>query len=172
VEELQLGSINGSHGIKGWVKVFSYTDPMEAILTYSPWIIRRGSTEQQITIVDGKVSGKRLIVQFDGIDTRELADELNGYEIHIEKTRLPELENADYYWHQLQGFTVVNKQGILFGELDHLLETGANDVIVVRATQQSIDDKQRLIPYVESTVVQSVDRDAGQILVDWDAEWG
>ena len=66
MNEVRLGSINGTHGLKGWVKVFSYTDPLEAILDYSPWILRKGGAEREITIKDGQASGKRLIAQFEG----------------------------------------------------------------------------------------------------------
>ena len=168
---IRLGSINGSHGIKGWVKVFSETDPRTAILDYTPWILRKGRSEKKIEVLDGQQSGKRLVVSLEGIDSRNLAEELIGSEIFVEKTALPALEEGAYYWHQLEGLKVQNSSGDVFGVIDHLLETGANDVMVVRACEGSVDSKQRLIPYVEGNVVLSIDLDVGLMIVDWEADY-
>lgn len=169
--EIRLGSITGGHGIKGWIKIFSDTDPKEAIFGYSPWTLRRRGDEKRVTPDQTQVHGKRLIAHIEGVDSRSLADEMAGYEIFIERDALPELETDDYYWHQLTGLKVVNTVGENFGEVDHLLETGANDVLVVRPTAESVDDQERLIPFVVGRVVASVDLDVGEILVDWAADY-
>lgn len=171
VNEIRLGSINGSHGIKGWVKVFSYTDPIEAIIDYSPWTLRRGGQEKEVEIVDFHAQGKRIVVELAGLSDRDEADLLIGYDIYIDRGRLPPLEEGEYYWFQLEGLKVRNEAGKLFGKVDHLLETGANDVLVVEATQDSIDDRQRLIPFVEGTIVRKVDQATGEISVVWDADY-
>ena len=169
--EIRLGSITSSHGIKGWVKVYSYTDPVEAIFGYSPWILRKGKSEKEVTIKQGQLHGKKLIANVEGVDSRNLADELAGFEIHVDRAALPELEEGDYYWFQLQGLKVVNSNGENLGLVANMLETGANDVMVVQPGIDSIDDSERLIPYVEGQVVQKVDREIGEILVDWDADF-
>ena len=171
VNEIRLGSINGSHGIKGWVKVFSYTDPLEAILDYSPWILRKGGVEKEITIKDGQASGKRLIVQIEGVDTRDQAEDLIGYEVHVNMAVIPDLEEGEFYWFQLEGLVVKNSSGEVLGKIDHMLETGANDVMVVEATNDSIDKEQRLIPYLEGDVVKQVDQENGVVTVDWDSDY-
>jgi 16S rRNA processing protein RimM len=169
VNDIRLGSINGIHGIKGWVKVFSYTDPMEAILDYSPWILRKGGVEKEITIKDGQASGKRLIVQLEGIDTRDQAEDLIGYEVHVNIAAMPDLEEGEFYWYQLEGLVVKSSGGEVLGKIDHMLETGANDVMVVEPTPDSIDKEQRLIPYLEGDVVKQVDQEIGVVTVDWDS---
>lgn len=171
VNDIRLGSINGSHGIKGWLKVFSYTDPLEAILDYSPWILRKGGVEKEITIKDGQASGKRLIVQIEGVDTRDQAEDLIGYEVHVNMDAIPDLEEGELYWFQLEGLVVKNSFGEVLGKIDHMLETGANDVMVVEATNDSIDKEQRLIPYLEDDVVKQVDQEAGVVIVDWDSDY-
>jgi 16S rRNA processing protein RimM len=165
---IRLGSINGSLGLKGWVKVFSYTDPMDAILSYSPWTLKKGGEQKQVEVIDGRVQGKRLVAQLKDVADRNQADGLVGYEIHVDINRLPELQSGDFYWHQLQDFVVRNKEHVVFGKVDHLLETGASDVLVVKATIDSVDDRQRLIPFAENV---EVNQDAGEIVVDWEVDY-
>ena len=171
VNEIRLGSINGTHGLKGWVKVFSYTDPLEAILDYSPWILRKGGAERGITIKDGQASGKRLIVQIEGVNTRDQAEDLIGYEVHVNVDAMPDLEEGELYWFQLEGLSVENSSGESLGKIAQMLETGANDVMVVEPTDDSIDKQQRLIPYLEGDVVKEVDQEIGVVIVDWDSDY-
>ena len=171
MSEIRLGSITGSHGIKGWIKIYSYTDPVEAIFDYSPWILRKGESEQRVEVNKGQTHGKKLIASVLGVESRSRADELTGYEIHVPRAALPELEEGDFYWFQLVGLGVINREGQCFGEVSHMVETGANDVMAVTPTEESIDNKERLIPYVEERVVLKVDREAGTILVDWQADF-
>ena len=171
VNEIRLGSINGTHGLKGWVKVFSYTDPLEAILDYSLWKLRKGGAEREITIKDGQASGKRLIVQVEGVDTRDQAEDLIGYEVHVNVDAMPDLEEGELYWFQLEGMLVENSSGESLGKIAQMLETGANDVMVVDPTEDSIDKQQRLIPYLEGDVVKEVDQEIGVVIVDWDSDY-
>ena len=152
-------------------QVFSYTDPLEAILDYSPWILRKGGAEKEITVKEGQASGKRLIVQLEGVDTRDRAEDLIGYEVHVGIDTMPDLEEGAFYWFQLEGLAVRNSGGEVLGQIDHMLETGANDVMVVEPTDDSIDKEQRLIPYVEGEVVKQVDQETGIVTVDWDSDY-
>ena len=169
--EIRLGSINGSHGIRGWVRVFSHTDPMEAILDYSPWVLRKGREVKEVTVSEGRLSGKRLIARLADVESRDIADALIGYEIHVAREALLELERGNYYWFQLEGLAVRNREGTVFGRIDHMLETGANDVMVVKPTESSIDNQDRLIPYVMDEVVAEVNQEAGEVVVDWQVDY-
>ena len=169
--EIRLGSINGSHGIRGWVRVFSHTDPMEAILDYSPWVLRKGREVKEVTVSEGRLSGKRLIARLADVESRDIADALIGYEIHVAREALLELERGNYYWFQLEGLAVRNREGTVFGRIDHMLETGANDVMVVKPTESSIDNQDRLIPYVMEEVVAEVNQEAGEVVVDWQVDY-
>ena len=171
MNEICLGSINGSHGIVGGVKIFSYTDPVEAILDYSPWTLRKDGKVKEVTIKEGQVSGKRIIVRLEGVDTRDQAEDLIGYEVHVNAELMPELAEGEFYWFQLESLKVRTIGGEVLGKIDHMLETGANDVMVVYPTDDSIDEQQRLIPYVEDEVVKQVDQESGVVIVAWEPDY-
>lgn len=170
-DEVLLGKITSTFGIKGWVKVYSYTDPMENLLQYSHWQILLRGQRQVIRKLDGRVHGKGLVARLDGVDTPEAAQLLAGAEILLHRSKLPNLPEGDYYWNQLAGLQVVNTEGQLYGEVDYLMETGANDVLVVKPCQGSLDRQERLIPWRMPQVVRRVDLVAGLIEVDWDADF-
>ena len=105
-----------------------------------------------------------------GVDDRTLAESYKGLEVAVSGDCLPQLEDGDYYWSQLQGLQVWCQAGddrVLLGSVDYLIETGANDVLVVKATQDSIDDRERLIPYLPDNTVTRVDLEEAVIEVDW-----
>ena len=151
--------------------MFSHTDPAEAILDYSPWILRQGGVQREARIAEGQRNGKSIIARIDGVETRESADALIGYEIYVSPETLPTLAQGTWYWFQLEGLRVSNSKGLLLGQVDHLVETGANDVLVVHPVEGSVDDRERLIPYVEGETVISVDRDLGELVVDWEIDY-
>jgi 16S rRNA processing protein RimM len=158
------------YGVKGWVKVYSYTEPSEQILNYLPWYLKKGAKQHSVKVVEGKKQGKGLVALTDGIEDRTQAEELIGSEIWVDKDQLPNLEKGDYYWHQLEGLEVFNEAGEFLGEVSHLFETGANDVLVVKASEKSIDDMERLIPYVEKEIVLEIDLEERRILVAWGSD--
>lgn len=169
-ELIVLGKIVSVHGLQGAVKVYSFTDPIENILTYKEWILRKADEKFTVKLEQGRLQGKVLVAQLKNLTDREEARKLADYEICIPFDRLPVLESSEYYWHQLVGLKVINLQEQLLGNIDHLLETGANDVLVVKSTAESIDDKERLLPYIDQCVL-SIDLNVGEVKVDWDAEF-
>lgn len=168
---LLVGKINAAYGIKGWVKVYSFTSPVEQILEYAPWTIRKKGSKQNLKLRQGKVHGKGIVVLPEGFEDRNQAESLIGYEIWIEKEQLPDLEQGEYFWVQLEGLAVYNEASELLGKVSSVLETGANDVLVVAATDESIDARERLIPYVEDKVILEVDLEQGKMRVAWDADF-
>ncbi|MGI9323144.1 MAG: ribosome maturation factor RimM [Pseudomonadales bacterium] len=170
MNELLLGGIAGVHGVKGWVRVHSRTHPVEAIFGYSPWTLRQGGDSREVGVLAHRVQGKKLLAQLEGITDRDQAEALRDSEILMDKDRLPALAEGDFYWFQLEGLAVKNTDGVVFGRVHHLLETGANDVLVVRPTDVSLDDTERLIPYT-GQVVKTVDQQTSEIVVDWDAAY-
>ena len=170
-----LGHISAAYGMKGWVRIFSCTDPIEQILEYSPWILggpslgKNGSGYREITVEKGRKHGKGIVALLTGMDNRNQAEALIGTEILVEREQFPELEKGEYYWHELQGLEVVNTSGEVFGKVDHLIGTGANDVMVVEPMADSVDDRTRLIPFVEDKVVREVNLGSFKIVVDWQA---
>ena len=162
---VMLGRIAGVFGVRGWVKVYSYTDPLENILDYSPWLLRDASGWREYRLAEGKRHGKGMIARLEDSDDREQALALNGCDIAIPRERLPDLVGDDYYWSDLEGLRVVTLDGLELGSVSHLFATGANDVLVVKG------ERERLIPYIWEQVVKRVDLETGVIQVDWDPEF-
>lgn len=166
-EPVLMGQISGLFGVKGWVKVFSFTRPRETILEYDPWLIRLNGEWQSVHPLDSNAGGKSITVRLDGIDNRDQAQPLVGSDIAILPTQLPPPKDGEYYWAQLIGLNVINQQGVQLGVVDHLIETGANDVLVVVDKQVS---QERLLPYIPD-VVKQVDLTTGILSVDWDPDF-
>ena len=163
-KKLLVGKINGFFGLQGWVKVFSYTNPRTNILNYSPWSIKVDGNFQSIDITSGREQSKTIVAHIKGIDNREDSQKFIGRDIYINKEQLPELTQGEYYWHELIGFDVINKDEEQLGTVDYFVETGANDVLVVKGK------KEYWIPYIEPFLV-SIDSKNNKILVDWDKDF-
>lgn len=161
-----VGRINGLHGVRGWVKVFSHTQPRENILSYRTWYLLRQGQWVATKLIDGRPQGKGIVARLEGYDDRDQAAALMETEIAIRREQLPEATPGEYYWADLQGLKVINAEGIELGVVDHLLETGANDVLVVHD-----GETERLIPYVPGQFVLNVALDEGEIRVDWDPDF-
>ncbi|MEO1081525.1 MAG: ribosome maturation factor RimM [Pseudomonadota bacterium] len=170
---LHVGTITGAYGIKGWVKVFALTEERESIFDFSRWYLADGAAFHDVEFVDGRLHGKGLIAQLRDVDSRTAAEALRGREIWVDARELPDLDDGDFYWHELAGMEVWTEfkgREILLGRVDHLLETGANDVLVLKACPGSVDQRQRLLPYTPGAVVQRVRREEKRIDVDWHPE--
>lgn len=162
---MTLGRVSGVHGVHGWVRVRSWTEEPARILEYSPWRVRVGADWVVRTVAEGRVHGKGLIARLECSRTREDAERLRGAEIAVPRSQLPEPAPGEYYWTDLVGLEVVTAAGQVLGRVDHLLDTGANDVLVVRG------DGERLVPFLAGTVIREVDLRGGRIEVDWDPEF-
>lgn len=162
-KQVALGYISAVHGIKGWVKVHSWTSPMEAIFEYQPWLL--GEDRKPVEIVDGRKQGKGLAALLPGFDDREQAMTLVGQQIFVGRDQLPPAEEGNYYWSDLEGLEVHTMDGKVLGRVDRMMETGANDVMVIRG------DRERLVPFIQGQYVKRVDLDAGLIEVDWDPDF-
>ena len=162
---ITLGKIAGVFGVKGWVKVFSHTEQRAAILDYSPWYVRVAGEWQTYVVKTGQVQGKGIVAQLQAVNDRDQAQALVGCTIAIPREQLQPLRQDEYYWADLQGMEVVNLTGFVFGSVDSLFETGANDVMVVRG------DEERLIPWIMHAVIKSVALDERRIVVDWEPDF-
>ena len=157
-QTIVLGRILGVYGVRGWVKVFSETSPIENIFGYTPWLID-GDAQR---VVAWRRQGKGLVAQLHGYDDRDQARALSGKTIAIRRDQLPPPSADEFYWIDLQGLQVETSAGVALGQVSHLIETGANDVLVVRG------ERERLLPFVWGQYVLEVDFEAGRLLVDWD----
>ena len=162
---IHVGKISGVFGVKGWVKVFSYTDVREDILDYAPWLLKKANAIKNIDVVDGGLHGNAVIAKLDGIDDRDAAAALMGFDIFISPDQLPEPDEGEYYWSDLIGLSVVNQEGIELGKISSLMETGANDVVIIDG------EKQHCIPFLQGHTILNIDLEKGLMLVDWDADF-
>ncbi len=169
-ETLIIGRISGVYGVKGWVRIHSFTEPVENLLAYKNWTIQRQGKWEAIGIDEGRRHGKGLVAHLHGVDDRNRAELLKGSDIAVPVAELPDLADDEFYWHQLQGLSV-ECAGELLGQVDHLIKTGANDVMVVKPCEGSRDQRERLIPWLRGAVVKEIDLPAGTIQIDWDAEF-
>ena len=135
-------------------------------MTYSPWYLQKGSEIKEVKLVDGRRQGKQIISAIDGITDRDAAAALSGWEILIDKSQLPDAEEGEYYWADMVGLKVETDQGVALGVVDHLLETGANDVLVVMD-----GTRERLIPFLQQQTVLKIDLENNLMVVDWDPDF-
>ena len=163
---ITVGRLHGAFGVRGEVKLESFTDPLRSIARYQPWILRdaRG-IERACEGVRVREGGKGLIATMPGIEDKDAADALRGTEVLVPRSALPPPAEGEFYWVDLEGLRVVNVEGTDFGIVSHLFSTGANDVLVAQG------DRERMIPFLEPDYIVSVDFDAGCVTVDWDAEF-
>ncbi len=163
-DDICVGQVTGVQGLKGWVKVFSNTDPRENIVNYSPWMLKAADAIQTLD-VEGRLQGRLVLAKLAGIESREAAAELIGSKIYIWPEQLPALDENEYYWSDLIGMQVESISAETLGQVEDMMETGANDVMVVKG------DKERLIPFVLDDIVCEVDLANRRIVVDWQADY-
>lgn len=161
-----LGRVVGAFGVRGQVKIESWTEPREAIFCYQPWTLRDPQgAEREMQGARGRETGKHLIADFPGVGDRDAVEAMRGTEIFVPRSALPPPGAGEFYWVDLEGLRVVNVDGADYGTVSHLFSTGANDVLVARG------ERERLIPFVEPDFVKSVDFGSSTITVDWDADF-
>ena len=168
-KDVTLGKVGAVYGIKGWLKIHSFTDDQEAILDYFPWSLKLGNKVQSVEITDWRKHNNGLVVKVAGIDDRDIAQKLVGSEIFVSEDALSDLPEGEFYWRDLIGMAVVTDKGYDLGHVSDIMETGANDVLVVKANlKDGFGKKERLIPYLMDQVILSISAEDKQICVDWD----
>ena len=159
-----LGRVLGAFGVRGELKLHSFTDPPAKVLKYQPWVLVHRGVEREVANARGRDTAKGVLLTLPEVVDRDQAEALAGAEIWVPRSRLPAPKPGEYYWVDLEGLRVVNREGVLLGTVSHLFETAANDVIVVAG------DRERLVPFLDDYVL-GVDFDAGQVTVDWDPDF-
>lgn len=160
-----IGSIGAPHGIKGWLRVNSYTRPKENIFEYEPWLLQFKNQWRELQFTAYECSHNRLLVKLADCDDRNQASLYTNANIGVFRSQLPALSNDEYYWSDLENLTVINQQGVILGQVSHLFETGSNDVLVVKG------EKEYLIPYIFDQYILHIDLENGRIEVDWDPDF-
>lgn len=162
-EYVIVGKIGSTYGIQGWLKIFSFTEAMADILDYEPWYLEEGDAWKPIQVKAGREHGKCVVAHLAGYNSPEQARQLTGKKIAIKRAQLPVLQEGEYYWSDLVGLTVVNQNGETLGTVLYVMETGANDVVVIKS-----QGKEHAIPYLPGKVITRVDLTNRVMHVDWD----
>lgn len=161
-----VGKLVGVYGVKGWLKLISFTRPEENIFNYHPWLLKCGGQWQQLVLTGSKVDTKTLLACFKGVSDREKAKMFIGAEIAIRQEQLPVLKDNEVYWHDLINMQVIGKDNESLGIISEILETGSNDVLVVKSGTY-----RHLIPYVPGVYVNELDISKGVIQVNWQSDY-
>jgi 16S rRNA processing protein RimM len=167
-----LGKIVDAYGVKGWVRIHPFADDPLAWQKMPTWWLRPDDGQSSsdgwrpVGCQNCRIQGQALLAGLEGVGDRTAAESLRGQLVGAPRSALPKTENDEYYWADLVGLKVANRQGHDLGEVAELLETGANDVMVVRDAQGG----ERLIPFVAAVVVE-VDLAQGRVVVDWGTDW-
>jgi 16S rRNA processing protein RimM len=159
-----LGKIGGTFGVHGWVRITSYTDPLENILEYDEWLVGGPGRWRPIEIEDGRVTGKGVLVKLAGLETPEEARLQVGVEIGVRRSDMPPPPPGEYYWSDLEGLEARTKNGELLGRVDHFRTTPGGSLVVVRG------EREHWIPFVKDRIVK-IELDARRIVFDWGLDW-
>lgn len=156
------GRIGAPYGLRGWVKVTTFTEAPDTLLAHHTWMIGKDDVWQEMTLLDGKLINQSLRVRFAGIDDCNQARMLTGNDVALPRSALPEPQANEVYWVDLPGLQVIN-QGTPMGVVQDIFATGANDVLVVKKA----DGGEMLVPYIAG-VIEKVVLDEGAIYIVWD----
>lgn len=165
-KKVLVGTIGKPYGIKGWVKVNSYTEPVSNILDYQPWYLeapRKSSfSPTLIEIIDSRLHGQQILMLFANCTTPESACLYTNYKIYVDRKRFFPLAEREYYWTDLEGLKVYTCENVYLGIIQTIFATGANDVLVI------VDKKRHLIPFLLDQTIKSIDLENKIMIVDWD----
>jgi 16S rRNA processing protein RimM len=156
------------------------TEAIDGLFDYDTWWLGKGDDWREMVVETAKLHNDVIVVKLQGIDDRDAAFACKGKQIAVPREQLPEPDENEYYWSDLIGLRVKNSQGVDFGLITEVFETGANDVLVVKpdvvepnvanADADKQKPQERLLPFV-ATVVLEVDLKAKTMLVDWDEDF-
>lgn len=157
-----LGRIAGIYGVRGWLRVRSYTDPREGILDYPRWWLGDGE-RREYEVTGGHRQGAGVVANLAGVVDREAARTLIGAKIAVPRSLLPPTDG--YYQADLIGLAVENRDGVALGHISGFVATGGYDVVVVED-----GSRERLIPFAPGHYVERISLDEGRMVVDWHPE--
>ena len=160
-----VGRIVGAFGVKGWVRIQSYTDPAENLLAYGPWLFGDAGSWAPRKHHGARAHGDGFVAALDGVADRDAAQALKGTLIGVPADALPPAAADEYYWRDLVGLAVCDEDGEALGTVKELMATGANDVLVVTLA----DGREALIAFDRRYVLE-VDLEAGRLIVDREFE--
>lgn len=159
-----MGRVAAPHGIKGWIKVQPFTEETAGLLAYTEWWLGSGDTWAPHRVLEAAVHGVTVLAKLEGCDDRSAAFSLKGEQVGVPRNCLPDNREGEYYWSDLLGLNVLNRRGEQLGRVARLMETGANQVLVLEG------EREVLVPFVEN-VILSVDLEGKRIVADWEPDY-
>ena len=156
-----MGRVRAPHGLNGWIKIKPFTEEIEGLLDYPQWWLGSEGQWQQHRVAESAVHGSMVVARLEGFTDRDAAAELRGRDVAVPRAAMPENREGEFYWNDLLGMEVCNRNAAKLGLVAKILETGANAVLVVQG------DKELLVPFIQGVVV-NVDLKARQLVVDWE----
>ena len=167
-----IGKVGAAHGVHGWVKITSYTDTPADIFSYQPWHLQQNGKWEKATFTETRQQDQYLAARINSCEDRDSAQRLTNLDIAINRNQLPKVAEDEYYWSDLEGLSVKTENNVYLGTVDHLFETGANDIMVVIDKNSGPGAEKRcLLPFIKKRVIKKVDFDQQEIIVDWDPEF-
>jgi 16S rRNA processing protein RimM len=158
---VEVGRLGAAHGVRGWLRVQSFTDPPQRLFEWRRWRLKgeRGA-EREVKVVESRAQGNDWIARLDGVDDRDAASRLTGLLVLVERDELPPVKEGEHYRADLVGFEARNLEGALLGVVDHFIDTPANAVMVIKG------EREHLVP-VTAMHLRRVEKDARRLTVDW-----
>ena len=163
--QIIIGRVSNTFGVRGWIRLQSYTRPKDNVLSFPLWSVQLNGRWRQMTVLAARRQGRSLVAHLQGCDDVDTARRMLSAPLAVPRALLPPLQQGEYYWSDLVGMTVLTRAGVCLGKVQRLLETGANDVLVVQG------ERERLIPFIGQRVVKHVDVERRCIAVDWEREF-
>ena len=158
---VEVGRLGAAHGVRGWLRVQSFTDPPQRLFEWKRWRLHsEQGAASEVTVLEARQQGNGWVARLEGIDDRDAASRLTGQLVLVEREELPPTEGREHYRADLVGFSVMNLDGALLGTVDHFIDTPGNAVMVVKG------DRERLIPVTEQHLLV-IDKGQRLLTVDW-----
>ena len=158
---VEVGRLGAAHGVRGWLRVQSYTDPPQRLFEWKLWHLLSGTgAECEVKLLEARPQGNGWIARLEGIDERDAAGRLAGHLVLVDREQLPVTEGREHYRADLVGFEVKNVEGALLGMVDHFVDTPGNVVMVIKGARE------HWVP-VSAQHLRSVDVNTRRVIVDW-----
>ncbi len=181
VDAIEVARITGAWGVKGWLKIQSHSARPEALFSSKRWYLQPPDRGAQVfagtlllRVREAREHGGGVVASIDGIEDKDAADALKGARLFVSRASFPTADPDEYYWVDLIGLDVVNREGVALGSVRELLSTGPQTVLVLESTELAVEGTpklvERMIPFV-SAFVDGVDLQARRITVDWQPDY-
>jgi 16S rRNA processing protein RimM len=162
---VEVGRLGAAHGVRGWLRVQSFTDPPQRLFEWRRWMLQpEGGATREMKVQDARPQGNGWIAKFEGVEERDAASRLTGQMVLVERGELPPTQGREHYRLDLLGFEARNLEGAVLGVVDHFIDTPGNAVMVIRGAREY------LIPVTAQHLRQVAAGDR-TVIVDWPADF-